>query len=238
MAGCARHTLSYQYVLITEGPPHGSRDGIRPGALRPLRLPAELPDEPHRVRVLLPLQVDGRLLQDPDRTREVPAPHLQVEEPVPGPLHLVVQERWEDLHDRPRRAVRELGRGLVLPPPEGLASLADELVRLPHVELEHAAVLREPLRAPEGLLCAMVAARDLLELLPGRVRPVRGRHEVPGFQVRDRLVEESLDAPDARAARLRLLEVAEEGLDPRRDLARERSLEGHLRLGDEGDRAV
>src|SRR5439155_4363051 len=163
-----RDPPTYLYVWITEGLLHASRDGVRSRDLQPFRLPAELPDEPHRVRVLLPLQVDGRLLQDPDRPREVPAPHLEVEEPVPGPLHLVVQERWEDLHDRPRRAVRELGRGLVVPPPEGLASLADELVRLPHVELEHAAVLREPLRAPEGLLCAMVAARDLLELPPGR----------------------------------------------------------------------
>src|SRR2546425_11257137 len=89
------------------------------GGLHPLRLPAELTDELHRVRVLLPLQVDGGLLQDPDRPGEVPAPHLHVEEPVPGPLHLVVQERREDLPHPPRRAGRELGPGGLLPPPPG-----------------------------------------------------------------------------------------------------------------------
>src|SRR2546422_315182 len=87
------------------------------GVLEPLRLPAELPDEPHRVRVLLPLQVDGGLLQDPDRPGEVPAPHLHVEEPVPGPLHFVVQERRGGPHPPPPPAGRGAGRGGRPPPP-------------------------------------------------------------------------------------------------------------------------
>src|SRR3989304_2190869 len=92
--------------------------------LQGLRLPAEHPHEPHRVPVLLPLQVDRGLLQDPDRTGEVPALHLQVEELVPRPLHLLVQEVREHLHHRVPRLVRELGRAVVLGPPPPPASRA------------------------------------------------------------------------------------------------------------------
>src|SRR3989442_12143529 len=119
------------------------------GVLEPLRLPAELTDELHRVRVLLPLQVDGGLLQDPDRPGEVPAPHLHVEEPVPGPLHLVVQERREAPPPPPRPPVRRPGPRGVTPPPRGLPARPERLSPPPPGEVVTRRVPRAPLPAAQ-----------------------------------------------------------------------------------------
>src|SRR2546423_15067734 len=96
------------------------------GSFEALNLFVEIPDLAECLRPRFPLDERARFLEDPDRLREVVPLQLQIGQLAPGFAHLLLNEIGDVSLEAFGRLLPDAGRGLDVPPFQGLARLAPE----------------------------------------------------------------------------------------------------------------